>query len=110
MKPNLLVSDGATNALFEGTQVALQRYDSQNIKAGATSLMFKTAKYVFSQYGTTSVYGLNTKNFRIVVSKEYFRDKGDTQEIDDINGFIVKIYTALQTVVTNRSRLFCVHL
>jgi hypothetical protein len=108
--PTLMVSDGATQALFEGTQQANQRYvDSQELKAGFKILAFKTARYVFSQYGGTRVLFANPKNFKLVASKEYFRDRGDTQEIQNANGFVSKIYSALQTVVTNRSRLGVAH-
>jgi hypothetical protein len=109
--PTLMVSDGPTQALFEGTQQANQRYvDSQELKAGFKILGFKTSRYVFSQYASTSVFFLNPKNFQLVGSKEYFRDRGDTQEIPNANGFVTKIYSALQTVTNNRSRIGCAHL
>lgn len=110
LMPTLMVSDGPTNALFEGTQQALQRWsNTDEMKAGFKSLKFKNADYVFSQYGTATVEFLNPKNFTLVVSKEYFRDRGDTQEIQNANGFVSKIYSALQTVTNNRSRLGCAH-
>lgn len=108
--PTLMVSDGATQAIFEGTQQANQRYvDSQELKAGFKILAFKTARYVFSQYGTSSVFFQNPKNLQVVASKEYFRDRGDTQEIPNANGFVTKIYSALQTTTNNRSRLGVAH-
>ena len=108
--PTLMVSDGATQALFEGTQQANQRYiDTQELKAGFKILGFKTARYVFSQYADTDVNFLNPKNFQLVVSKEYFRDRGETQEIPNANGFVSKIYSALQTCTNNRSRLGVAH-
>ncbi len=106
---NLLVSDGATKALFEGTQSGLNRYDSQVWKAGATKLMFKTAEWVHSQYGTSSIYGLNPKNLHMEVSKEYFRDKRETENITNANGRGFLMYSALQMIATNRSRLFVVY-
>lgn len=111
IQPSLLVSDAATQALFEGTQQAQQRYvDSQDLKAGFKTLAFKSARYVYSQYGTTSVFMFNPKTVFLVVSKEYFRDKGETQEIDNANGFAFKIYSALQLCTNNKSRVACVHL
>lgn len=110
LQPTLLVSDGATQAIFEGTQQANQRWvDTDELKAGFKILAFKTARYVYSQYGTSTVYGINPKNFMLVVSKEYFREKGDTQEIQNANGYTSKIYSALQSVTNNRSRLFSAH-
>lgn len=104
--PTLMVSDGTTQALFEGTQQALQRWvDSQDLKAGFKTIGFKTCRYVFSQYGTSSVFFLNPKNFSLVASKEMFRDRGDTQEIPNANGYVTKIYSALQSVTNNKSRL-----
>jgi hypothetical protein len=105
--PTLMVSDAPTQSLFEGTQQANQRYETQELKAGFKTLMFKTAQYVFSQYAGNSgaVYFLNPKNFKIVVSKEYFRDRGETQEIPNANGYGFKIYSALQVITDNRSRL-----
>ena len=104
--PTLIVSDSAQQALFEGTQQALQRYvDEQELKAGFKILGFKTARYVYSQYGnTTRAYMFNPKSVYLSVSKEYFRDKGETQELQNANGFNFKIYSSLQLVTTNRSR------
>lgn len=110
MKPSLLVSDGATNSLFEGTQVGLQRYGGQDFKAGAKSIMFKTAPYVFSQYGTSSVYMFNTKSARLRVSKEYFRQQSDTIPLQNATGWTKRIYSAVQLTTNNRSRCAVVHL
>jgi hypothetical protein len=108
LMPTLMVSDATTQALFEGTQQANQRYvDTQELKAGFKILGFKTCRYVFSQYSGNSgaCYFLNPKNFQIVASKEYFRDRGETQEMEGSNGFVTKIYSALQSITNNRSRL-----
>ena len=108
--PTLMVSDGPTQAIFEGTQQAQQRYvDSQELKAGFKILAFKTSRYVFSQYGSSSVFFVNPKNFMMIASKEYFRDRGETQEIPNANGFVTKLYSALQTITNNRSRLGVAH-
>lgn len=105
-QPTMLVSDAQTQATFEATQVPLQRYESsQELKAGFKTLAFKTARYVFSQFGTARIYFLSPKCFRLIMYKGAARQKGDTQEIDNGNGFRFFIYTALQAVVTARSRL-----
>ena len=104
--PNLLVSDAATQATFEATQVPLQRYESsQSLKAGFTSLAYKSAEYAFSQYGTARIYMLNTAFFNLIMYKGAARQKGETQEIDNGNGYRFFIYTALQAIVTARSRM-----
>lgn len=111
LSPTMAVSDAATQALFEGTQQANQRYvDTDELKAGFKILAFKTARYVFSQYASTSIYMFSPKVVYLVASKEYFRDKGETQEIDNANGFSFKIYSAIQLVTGNKSRVANVHL
>lgn len=111
MMPTLIVSDSAQQALFEGTQQANQRYiDTDELKAGFKVLGFKTARYIFSQYGSTTIqHFLNPKNFMLIVSKEMYRDLGETQEIPNANGFVRKLYTALQSVTNNRSRIGASH-
>lgn len=111
LSPTWAVSDGATQALFEGTQQANQRYvDSSELSAGFKVLAFKTTRYVFSQFAGTSIFMGNPKSFKIVASKEKFREQGEVQELHNANGYHFNLYSALQSVVTNRSRLVCVHL
>ena len=106
LSPRIIVSGSATQSLFTSSQQAQQRYSTQELKAGFVGIpMFQQANYVFSQYGGTIMYFLNPKSFRLEVSKEYFRDKGETREIDTANGFVTKIYSGLQSVTDNRSRL-----
>lgn len=106
LSPSLIVSDAATQAIFEGTQVGLQRYESsQTLKAGFKTLAFKTATYVFSQYGGTRIYFLNPKTFKLIFYKGAQRQKGDTMEINNGNGYRFFIWSMLQTIVTNKSRL-----
>lgn len=108
--PSIAVSDSATQALFEGTQQANQRWnDTQDLKAGFKTLMFKTARYVFSQYGGTRIFMFSPKTTWIAASKEYFRAKGDVQEIQNQNGYTFKIYSALQLICNNRSRVAVIH-
>lgn len=110
LQPTLMVSDGATQATFEGTQQAQQRYETQELRAGFKTLMFKTARYVFSPYGGTRVLFLNPKNYKFVVGKGYFRDLEETEKIPNANGYTRSVYTAGQTIVNNRSRLGVAHL
>lgn len=105
LSPKIIVSGPDTQALFESTQQAQQRYvDSDELKVGFKVLAFKTSRYVFSQYGGTKQYFLNPKSFQLVSSKEYFRDRGETNEINNANGFVTKIYSALQFLTNNKSR------
>lgn len=111
LQPTIMVSDGATQALFEGTQQTNQRWAAgDNLNAGFKVLKFKNANYVFSKNGGTRVFFLNPKVFQLIVSKSHYKLQGDVQEIPNANGYISKIYSALQTIVTNRSRLGSAHL
>lgn len=107
--PTLMVSDSATQALFEGTQQANQRYADQDLKAGFKTLMFKTARYVFSQYGTTRVFFANMKNLKLVFSSNALRDLDKEQPLINANGYVRKVYSAGQFVTDNRSRLGVAH-
>lgn len=105
MTPTCMVSDAATHAGFEGTQQTLQRYiDTQDAKIGFKTLAFKTARYIFSQYAPAKIYFLS-KAFQIRVVKGAFRDLGEVEPLPGQNAFQRKVYTMLQTTVTNRSRL-----
>jgi hypothetical protein len=100
----LIVSGADAQALFTSTQVGIQRFtNTSSLDASFTTVAFKNVPWVYSQYGGTKVYGLN-KATRLVVSKQYFRDKGETKETDEANGFVFKIYSALQFGTAAKSR------
>lgn len=106
LQPKVLISGSEPHALFEGQLQAQQRYgDVASANKGFSNLKFKSADYTFSQYGGTSIYFLNPKNYNLVVSKQYFRDKGSTYDVPGQNAFYFLIYSALQFVVNNKSRL-----
>lgn len=106
LAPTMIVSGDTTQALFESTQVPQQRYvDTQELKAGFKVIGFKTARWCFSQYGGTKLYMANPKSLNLLTSKEYFRDKGDTKEMEEGAGFTFQIYSALQLITNNKSRL-----
>lgn len=105
-QPKLLVSGMEAVALFTSTQIGQQRFAGNKADAGFESIAFKTAPFVYSQYGDDKIYGLTNRALKLVVSKQYFRDKGETRETDEANGFVFKIYSALQTITNNKSRLF----
>lgn len=106
LAPKFMISGPTPYGLFEAGLQTLQRFiDKDEADAGFKVLAFKSARYVFSQYGGSKVYFLNPKSYSIVVSKQYFRDKGNTIEIPSQNAFVFKIYSALQAVIGNRSRL-----
>jgi hypothetical protein len=109
--PTTLISSATPHATFEGTQQGLQRYvDTQEAKAGFKILAFKTARWSFSQYGTTDVFMLSPKAFNLKVSKQMFRDLGDEIQLQSQNGKTRRVYSALQAIVVNKSRLGICHL
>lgn len=111
LAPKFMISGATPHAMFEAGLQSLQRFvDSTEANAGFKVLAFKSCRYVFSQYGGSNVYFLNSKNYNVVVSKQYFRDKGNTIEIPSQNAFVFKIYSALQAVTNNKSRLAVAHL
>lgn len=104
--PKVLISGSVPHSLFEAQLQALQRYSSDGVgAAGFKTLQFKNADYVFSQYGGSNIYFLNPKNYQLIVSKQYFRDKGTTYDVPGQNAFYFLIYSALQFVTNNKSRL-----
>lgn len=106
LQPKLLVSGPDAHVIYESSLQAFQRFNDTSKADGAfTNLMFKNASYVFSQYGGFKIYFLNPKNFKMVVSKSYFRDKGETEAVPGQNAFYFLIYSALQIVTNNKSRL-----
>jgi hypothetical protein len=106
LAPKFLISGADPHALYESSLQSLQRFvDVKDADAGFKTLAFKSCRYVFSQYGDDKVYFLNPKNYNIVMSKQYFRDKGNTVEIPNQNAFVFKIYSAGQAVTSNKSRL-----
>lgn len=106
LQPKFLISGPDAHAMYESSLQSLQRFTgSAEADGGFKVLAFKSARYVFSQYGGMKIYFLNPKNFSLVVSKQYFRDKGTAIEIPNQNAFVFKIYSALQFIVNNKSRL-----
>ena len=106
VQPKFLVSDAETHAGFEGQLQGLQRFvDTSEANAGFKVLAFKTARYVFSQYGTTSIFFLNAKTFKLKVFKNAYRLLGDTKELINAAGYTRQIFSLLQTTTNNKSRL-----
>jgi hypothetical protein len=109
MSPTMAVSDATTQAIFEGTQQANQRWiDTDDLKAGFKTLGFKTARYIFTQNqpaARESIYFSSPKTLYAKVSSTHYRKKGATQEIDNGNGYRFFIYSAVQLCTNNRSRI-----
>jgi hypothetical protein len=104
--PKFLLSGPTPHALYESTLQALQRFETSDTASGGfKALQFKGLPYAFSQYGADEVYFLNPKSYKMLVSQGHYRDKGDTERIPGQNAWQFPIYTALQNVTTNKSRI-----
>lgn len=110
MGPKFMLSGAAPHALYESTLQSLQRFSNvSEADGGFKTLLFKSLPYTFSQYGSDEVYFLNPKSYQIIVSKQYFRDKGETEPVPGQHAFYFLIYSALQAVTNNKSRLSVVY-
>lgn len=106
-QPKVLVSGSEAQALYEaGLQTQVRYIDGRDGDAGFKTLAFKTARWVFSQYGGTRIYGLHPKSFRLNVSKDAYQLKGETIEIPNAHGYVCKIYSMLQTTTPEKNRNF----
>ncbi len=106
LAPKFLLSGATAYAMYEAQLQTLQRFsNTSEADGGFKSLLFKSIPYAFSQYGDDHIYFLNPKNFNMVVSRQYFRDKDDTNQVPGQNASYFLIYSALQNVTDNKSRL-----
>jgi hypothetical protein len=100
----MVASDASSQAIYEGQLQSLIRFvDTASADAGFKKLAFKTAGWVFSQYGTTNIYLLG-KGIELRVFKNAFRLMGDTLEHIGQNGYTRKIFTMAQLVASAKSR------
>jgi len=109
--PTFMLSGSTPHVLYESGLQALQRFnDTSEADGGFKTLKFKNLDYAFSQYGGDEVYFLNPKSYNLVVSKQAFREKQDTEPVPGQNAKYFLIYTALQVVTNNKSRLAVAYL
>lgn len=105
LRPSLVVSGSAAQAIYESGLVSYQRFGGDEANGGFVTLKFKDADYVFSQFGGTRVYMLNTTSFQLVVTKGTFRSLKASVQIAAATADVQKIYSLLQVCVGNPSRL-----
>lgn len=103
--PTLIASGLTPNSLYEASLQDQQRWiDTSEADGGFKMLAFKTARCVYSQYGNDRMYFLSPKNFNLNVSREAYRQKGETIEIPSAQGFVTKLFSLLQFTTSNKSR------
>lgn len=110
LQPTGMVSGSTPHSIYEGVLQAQQRWvDSQDLKGGAKTLAFKNCRYIFSPYGGDNVFFWNPKSFKLVVSKEFWMEKGEIRELQGVSGYTMSVSSFAQTVTNNRSRLGVAH-
>jgi hypothetical protein len=107
LKPNLLFTGPGPYGIYMGALQTMQRFvNTKEADAGFTSVAFRTASFVFSQYGNTRIYGINGKSFHLDISKDANRKLLEKQMIPSKVAWVRKIYSALQLTTNNKSRGF----
>lgn len=114
LSPDIIVSGLAAQSLYEGNLSDLKRFMGEETgDAGFKYLAFKTAKWVFSQYGgalaTNPIYLLNKVSFNLVVTKGYFRRLEEAERFTNAAARNQMIFTQAQATVNNPSRLAVVY-
>lgn len=107
--PDILVSGLTAQALYEGNLTDLKRFMGEETgDAGFKYLAFKTAKWVYSQYGgtlaTNPIYMLNKVAFNVNVTKGYFRRLEDAERFTNAAARNQMVFTQVQATVNNPSR------
>ena len=103
--PTFMLSGSDPYVLYVSALQALQRFTGTTADGSFTTVKFQNLDYGFSQHGGTKVYFLNPKSYKILVSKQFFRDKQQTEPVPGQNASYFLIYSALQAVTNNKSRL-----
>lgn len=110
LTPELLASGLTAQALYEGNLTDMKRFMGEETgDAGFKFLAFKTAKWVYSQYGgalaTNPIYMLNKQAFQLNVTKGYFRKLEDEVRFQNAAARNQMIFSQFQATISNPSRL-----
>lgn len=106
-QPTLIFTSPASHGVYEAKLTTNQRFiDSASASGGFKEIAFGNAQMIFSHaYSSDSYFFASPKSLQLKVSKSHFRAKGETNEVDTIQGYVTKLYSAIQLVTANRSRL-----
>jgi hypothetical protein len=103
--PKIIISNAATQAGYMGTQQDNIRYiDIGEANAGFKVAAYKTARWIFSPYGSTRIYMLSPAAVSLKVVKGAFRDLGPEVPIPHQNATERKIYSMLQLTTREKAR------
>jgi hypothetical protein len=103
-EPNILVSDAPTHTLFESTLEDRKRFvDTDKATSGFLVLMVYNGRYVYSPYGTDSIFMFNTAQTGLRYNKSGWRKLRDGVEHTNAGNVTRKILSSVQFVTANRS-------
>lgn len=103
--PTLVVSGISARALFESQLTPLQRYEKTNAQSGFTELKVKSADYVITNLGGTSIYLLNPRGYKLVVNKNFWRKLDPEVRMTAAAMRQKLVFSHAQAIITNPSRL-----
>jgi hypothetical protein len=107
LKPDLIFTGPGPYGIYMASLQTMQRFVNTNeADAGFTQIAYRTAVMVFSQYGGTRIYGVNSKSFHLDISRDANRKLLEKQMIPTKVAWVRKIYSALQLTTNNKSRGF----
>lgn len=109
LSPEVVASGSTAQSLYEGNLTDLKRFMGEETgDAGFKYLAFKTAKWVFSQYGGTlgsnPIYMFNSTSFNLVVTKGYFRRLEDEVRYTNAAARNQMVFSQVQAATNNPSR------
>lgn len=114
LTPDILASGLTAQALYENNLTDLKRFMGEETgDAGFKYLAFKSAKWVYSQYGgalnTNPIYMFNKVSFNLVVTKGYFRRLEESERYLNAAARNQMVFSQAQATVNNPSRCAVVY-
>lgn len=106
--PDLLVTSSTTWATYADLLSDQVRFDQINkVNNGVKALQFADADLIFShKYSSDSVFGLNTKQTKLYVIKDFYRQRRSEIELPNAATMTMKVVSMAQIATKNRSRNF----
>ena len=91
----------------DSLQANLQFASAKKVDAGVQTLQFAGQDMIFShKYTSDTVWGLNTKETKLYVIKEFYRQRRSEIELPNAATMTMKIVSMAQIATKNRSRNF----
>jgi len=104
-KPDLILADDDMYNYYETSLQALQRFtDSDQARAGFTSLKYKDADVVFDDAcNDKHMYFLNTDSLFFRYAKDRWFDVGDARQVTNADYIVIPVFVAGNLTCNNRS-------